>query len=67
MEIPSFYKAQSGEKIPQRLSEISKIFETLRGFINILRVYTKDENREKVSRAASKILGEVPTTARISY
>ena len=67
MEIPSFYKAQSGEKIPQRLSEISKIFETLRGFINILRVYTKEENREKVSRAASKILGEVPTTARISY
>ena len=67
MEIPAFYKAQSGEKIPQRLSEISKIFETLRGFINILRVYTKEENREKVSRAASKILGEVPTTARISY
>ena len=67
MEIPAFYKAQSGEKIPQRLSEISKIFETLRGFINILRVYTKDENREKVSRAASKILGEVPTTAKISY
>ncbi|OGD45453.1 hypothetical protein A3K79_05965 [Candidatus Bathyarchaeota archaeon RBG_13_46_16b] len=67
MEIPAFYKAQSGEKIPQRLSEISKIFETLRGFINILRVYTKEENREKVSRAASKILGEVPATARISY
>ena len=67
MEIPAFYKAQSGEKIPQRLSEISKIFETLRGFINILRVYTKEENREKVSRAASKILGEVPTTAKISY
>lgn len=67
MEIPSFYKAQSGEKIPQRLSEISKIFETLRGFINILRVYTKEENREKVSRAASKILGEVPATAKISY
>ncbi len=67
MEIPAFYKAQSGEKIPQRLSEISKIFETLRGFINILRVYTKEENREKVSRAASKILGEVPATAKISY
>lgn len=67
MEIPAFYKTQNGEKIPQRLSEISKIFETLRGFINILRVYTKEENREKVSRAASKILGEVPATAKISY
>ena len=67
MEVPAFYKTQSGERIPQRLSEISKIFETLRGFINILRVYTKEENREKVSRAASKTLGEVPTTAKISY
>lgn len=67
MEIPAFYKAQNGQKIPQRLSEISKIFETLRGFINILRVYTKEENREKVSRAASKTLGEVPATAKISY
>jgi len=67
MEVPAFYKTQSGEKIPQRLSEISKIFETLRGFINILRVYTKEENREKVSRAASKTLGEVPATAKISY
>ncbi len=67
MEVPAFYKTQSGEKIPQRLSEISKIFETLRGFINILRVYTKEENREKVSRAVSKTLGEVPATAKTSY
>lgn len=67
MEIPVFYRTQSGAKVPQRLSEISKIFETLRGFINILRVYTDEENREKVSRAASKILGEIPSTARISY
>jgi HD superfamily phosphohydrolase len=67
MEIPTFQKTQDGQKIPQRLSEISKIFETLRGFINILRVYTDQENREKVSQASSKILGEIPTTARISY
>jgi HD superfamily phosphohydrolase len=67
MEIPVFYRTQNGGKVPQRLSEISKIFETLRGFINILRVYTDEENREKVSRAASKILGEIPSTARISY
>ena len=67
MEIPTFYKTQNGRKIPQRLSEISKIFENLRGFMNILRVYTPEENREKVSRAASKTLGEIPATARISY
>jgi len=67
MEIPVFYKTQKGERIPQRLSEISKIFETLRGFINILRVYAEEEDREKVSAAASKILGRIPSSAKISY
>ena len=67
MEIPVFYRTQEGEKILQRLSEISKIFETLKGFINILRVYTKEEEREKVSRAATKILGRIPSSAKISY
>jgi len=67
MEIPVFLKTQEGDKVPQRLSEISKIFETLKGFINILRVYTDEENREKVGNAASKILGRIPSTAKISY
>jgi HD superfamily phosphohydrolase len=67
MEIPVFYKTQKGERIPQRLSEISKIFETLRGFINILRVYAEEEDREKVSAAASEILGRIPSSAKISY
>jgi hypothetical protein len=65
-EIPVFYRSEN-EKIPQRVSEISKIIETLRGFINILRVYTDEENRGKVSVASAKILGDVPSTARISY
>jgi HD superfamily phosphohydrolase len=67
MEIPVFYRTQNGGKVPQRLSEISKIFETLRGFINVLRVYTDEANREKVRQAASNILGEIPSTAKISY
>jgi len=67
MEIPVFYRSQEGRKVPQRLSEISKIFETLKGFMNILRVYTDEPNRERVSVAASKILGKIPSSARISY
>jgi HD superfamily phosphohydrolase len=67
MEIPVFSRSQTGEKTLQRLSEISKIFETLKGFINILRVYTAEVNREKVERATVKILGKIPTTAKISY
>ncbi len=67
MEIPTFYKTRDGNKIPQRLSEISKIFEVLKGFINILRVYTDEENREKIGEAALNILGGIPTSAKISY
>jgi hypothetical protein len=67
MEIPVFFKTQNDIKIPQRLSEISKIFETLKGFINILRIYTDEENRERVSNAASEILGKIPSTTKISY
>ncbi len=67
MEIPVFYKTREGDKILQRLSEISKIFDVLKGFINIMRVYTDEKNREKVGSAASKILGEIPSSAKISY
>jgi hypothetical protein len=67
MEIPVFSKSQNGEKAPQRLSESSKIFETLKGFMNILRVYTDAENREKVEKATAKILGKIPSSAKISF
>ena len=67
MEIPVFSKTPEGRKMPQRLSEISKIFETLKGLINILRVYTDEANREKVEKATAKILGRIPSTAKISY
>jgi len=67
MEIPVFYKTREGEKLPQRLSDISGIFEVLKGFINILRVYTDEKNREKVGAAAEKILGGIPSSAKISY
>ena len=67
MEIPVFYKTREGEKIPQRLSDISGIFEVLKGFINILRVYTDEKNREKVGAVAEKILGGIPASAKISY
>jgi HD superfamily phosphohydrolase len=67
MEIPTFYTTREGDKVLQRSSEVSKIFEVLKGFINILRVYTDEKNREKVGTAAAKILGDVPTSAKISY
>jgi len=67
MEIPVFTKSQKGEKMLQRLSESSKIFETLKGFMNILRVYTDEADREKVEKATAKILGKIPSAAKISF
>jgi len=67
MEIPVFTRTRGGEKVPQRLSDISGIFDVLKGFINILRVYTDAEHREKVSKAATKMLGDLPSSAKISF
>jgi hypothetical protein len=66
MEIPAFTR-QAGEKKLQRLSESSKIFETLKGFMNILRVYTNASDRAKVEKATDKILGKIPSAAKISF
>ncbi|NWG10170.1 HD domain-containing protein [Candidatus Bathyarchaeota archaeon] len=67
MEIPTIYTTHEGKRVLQRLSEVSRIFEVLKGFINILRVYTDEKNREEVSKAAAKILGDIPISAKISY
>ncbi len=67
MEIPVFSKNSAGAKTLYRLSEISRIFETLKGFINILRVYTDATNREKVEKATAKVLGKIPSAAQISF
>jgi len=67
MEIPIFSKTHEGRKELKRLSEISGIFEVLKGFINILRVYTDDNIRRKVGKAALEVLGEIPSSAKISY
>jgi len=67
MEIPVFQRTRDGEKVPQRLSDISGIFDVLKGFINILRVYTEEKHREKVGAAAAKLLGGIPSSAKISF
>ena len=67
MEIQVFRKTSSGNKVPQRLSDVSGIFEVLKGFMNILRVYTNESSREKVSAASTKVLGELPSSAKISF
>ena len=67
MEIPVFHKTKDGKRVPGRLSEVSGVFDVLKGFMNILRVYSAEDHRREVGAAATKLLGEVPFSARISY
>lgn len=66
-DIPIFSKTRSGEKIPQNISELSNVVDVLRVFMNIVRVYTKEEYREKVAEAAARVLGESPSSNVLSY
>jgi len=67
MEIPVFQKTRDGRKISARLSEVSGIFDLLKGFMNILRVYTEEEYLKRVQEAAEKLFGELPFSMKISY
>ncbi|MHA1594839.1 MAG: HD domain-containing protein [Candidatus Baldrarchaeia archaeon] len=58
MEIPVFSRGLGGEKIPEKLSEVSNVITALKGFMNIIRIYTWKDLREKVAAAAEKIFGD---------
>ncbi|MCL2135345.1 MAG: HD domain-containing protein [Candidatus Bathyarchaeota archaeon] len=66
-EIPVFTKNTKGKRDLQKLSDSSKIFETLKGFMNIIRVYTDVQNRESVEKATVKIIGNIPYETKSSF
>jgi HD superfamily phosphohydrolase len=67
MDIPLFSKTQEGRKIPRKVTDLSQIIEVLQGFMNIIRVYTKEKYREKVMTAAGEVLGRMPASTEVSY
>lgn len=67
MRIPVFYRTKEGNKIPVNIRDASQLIDALRGFMNIIRVYTWEQYREKVAKAAELIIGIPPYSARISY
>ncbi len=64
MEIPV---VDAAGKCVLKATKISKIIEVLKGFMNIVRVYTYEGDRDRVKEASEKILGRLPESARISY
>ena len=67
IDIPIFSRTRSGEKVPQKITKLSRVLDELRVFMNIVRVYTKEEHRERVSEAAAQVLGESPLSNILSY
>jgi len=67
MDIPVFLRMASGEKIPRRLTELSRIVDVLRSFMNHVRVYTREPHRERVRKAAESILGRPSIAETVSY
>jgi len=65
MEIPMFVETPNGEKFSRRMTEVSDIIRVLKGFLNIVRVYTTIKYRDSVTEAAETVFG-VPSSARIS-
>jgi hypothetical protein len=66
MEIPIVDGNGSARQL-FRATKLSKTIEVLRGFVNIVRVYTYDRNRHRVREAAERVMGNLPDSARVSY
>lgn len=60
------FEEVNGEKILRRLSEISNIASVLKGYVDVLRVYTFPQHRENVKEAAIKVFSESTIATRIS-
>jgi uncharacterized protein len=67
MDIPVFKRGPAGKKYRVQLSEVSRIVDVLRTFMNLVRVYTWEEHRAKVETASRQVLGEIPVSGKISY
>jgi len=66
MEIPIVDVEGNVRKL-LKATKLSRTIEVLKGFVNIVRVYTNEKNRDSVKAAAEKVLGNLPESARVSY
>jgi len=66
MEVPVFRVTSRGEKEPVQLSSYSRLIDVLKGYVDIIRVYTLREHREQVERVAKEVFKTLPFAAQIS-
>lgn len=67
MDIPCFKRDENGRKIPQKLTMLSRLLDAMRNVMNIVRVYSKEEYRKSVAKAAERIFGKPTLSDIVSY
>ena len=65
MEVPVFMITSEGKRKPVKLSRYSRLIDVLKGYVDIIRVYTFPEHRVKVERAAEEVFKTLPFSAKI--
>ena len=65
-DIPVFSVLPDGSKALLSLPEISHLVAELTGYMDIIRVYSLDKDRDKVRQAAEKTFGKRPYSTKVS-
>lgn len=66
MEIPVFRTTTGDRKELVPVSQYSRLINVLKGYVDLVRVYTTREHLDRVERAADEIFKSLPLTAQIS-
>ncbi len=66
MEVPVYRVTSEGKQELVQLSQYSRLINVLKGYIDIIRVYTAKEHRAKVEDAAAEVFKTLPFAAQIS-
>jgi len=66
MEIPVFTTMSNGNKEFVQLSRYSRLINVLKGYVDVIRVYTSPKHRINVEKAAEEVFKTLPFSAQIS-
>ncbi|MFW5913240.1 MAG: HD domain-containing protein [Candidatus Hadarchaeota archaeon] len=65
-EVPLFEKDVDGKKREVSLSRNSRLVNVLRGYVDLIRVYTPQKYRNKVCKVSEEVFKELPLSAQLS-
>ncbi|MEM3402588.1 MAG: HD domain-containing protein [Candidatus Hadarchaeales archaeon] len=66
MEVLMFRVSGEGKKELVPVSQYSRLINVLKGYVDVVRVYTVKEHREKVEKAAAEVFRALPFSAQIN-